>query len=440
MQATTQIYFQKTKSKRTKENLIPVKLEIIHNRVQKYYSITEVIKKAEWLFLTTSDIEKVTGDSPRGKYRDIAFEFKRITDEAKKVINEINTFSFNQFEEKFFHKVTTWDNVFVAMWQHIQDLKSEGRFGYASSFESTLRAVKEFHTDKSFEFNPRKDKVENRMNNYITGKPLNFVDITPTWLKKFETWLQKAGKGTSTCGIYVRNIRVLFNLAIKKHKVRAEYPFTDHKPKKAKGRKIALTANQISLIANYKTEHPQEQFYRDIFMFSFLGNGVNLSDIARLKYSNIRDGEIEFVREKTKDEENEEDRLHVPISKNMQSIIDRCGNKAIGFDSYIFPILKPEWSEERNYAEIKQLTKQVNKYVRRIAKAVGIKEKISSYVARHSWATIAKNSGTSTEFISEALGHSSVIVTKRYLKSFEKSTREEHSEKMENSVYKQNAV
>jgi integrase len=194
------------------------------------------------------------------------------------------------------------------------------------------------------------------------------------------------------------------------------------------------------MIANYNTKHPQEQFYRDIFMFSFLGNGMNLSDIARLRYSNIQDGEICFVREKTKGEESEEDRLSVPITKTMQTIIDRYGEKAIGFDSYIFPILKPDWSEERNYAEIKQLTKQVNKYVRLIASVVGIKENISSYVARHSWATIAKNSGTSTEFISEALGHSSVIVTKRYLKSFEKSTREEHSEKMENTVYKQNAV
>jgi site-specific recombinase XerD len=71
---------------------------------------------------------------------------------------------------------------------------------------------------------------------------------------------------------------------------------------------------------------------------------------------------------------------------------------------------------------------------------VGIKEKVSSYVARHSFSTIAKNSGTSIEFISEALGHSSVTVTKRYLKSFEKATRTEHSEKMENEIYNQKAV
>ncbi|NMC59925.1 MAG: tyrosine-type recombinase/integrase, partial [Candidatus Methanofastidiosa archaeon] len=66
--------------------------------------------------------------------------------------------------------------------------------------------------------------------------------------------------------------------------------------------------------------------------------------------------------------------------------------------------------------------------------------KVSSYVARHSWATIAKNSGTSTEFISEALGHSSVTVTKRYLDSFDKATREKHSQKMEDAIFNQKAI
>lgn len=441
MQATARIYIQKAPAKRNKNNLCPVKLCITHNRVRKYYSINEVIKKTEWLFLSdekaNNEIEKVTGNSPRGKYRDMAFEYTRIVDEAKEVIKNIDSFSFNQFEEKFFQKPTSWDNVFIAMVDHIKGLKVEGRFGYASSFESTLRAVKEFHEGKALKYTS-KDKIEIR--DYQTGKTLNFVDITAKWLKNFETALQKKKKSKSTIGIYVRNIRVLFNLALKEHEVRAEYPFTKYKPKTAKGRKIAITALQISLIANYKTEHPQEQFYRDLFMFSFLGNGMNLSDIVRLKYSNIVDGEIEFVREKTKGEEPDEDKLHVPISKTMQEIIDRYGNKAIGYDSYIFPMLKPDWSEERNYAEVKQVTKQVNKYIRRIALKVGISENISSYTARHSWATITKNSGTSTEYISECLGHSSVLVTKKYLKGFEKSTRTEHSEKMENTVYKQKAI
>ncbi len=442
MEATARIFFQKAPAKRTVNDLCPVKLCVTQRKDQerRYFSIAKRIKKNEWLFLSEDDVKKVTAKEPRGKFRDIHFEYERIKNEAQTIIDDIQPFSFNQFEEKYLNKVQDWDNVFSAMWGHIQDLKAEERFGYASSFESTLRAIKEFHNGKSFKYNPRTDKIEKRQSDYLSGKPLNFVDITPAWLKRFEIWMNKKKKSRSTIGIYVRNIRVIFNLAIKIHKVKAEYPFTVHKPKNASGRKTALTAQQISLIANYKTEHPLERFYTDIFMFSFLANGMNLSDIARLKFSNIVDGELEFIREKTKNEESDENKLHVKISKTMQSIIERHGNKSVGFDSYIFPILKRDWNEERNYAEIKQLTKQVNKYVRRIALVVGITENVSSYVARHSWSTIAKNSGTSTEFISEALGHSSILVTKRYLKDFEKSTREEHSDKMEKEIYKQNTI
>jgi len=368
-----------------------------------------------------------------------AFEYKRIVDEATCIINDIPVFSFGLFEEQYFNKAATWDNVFSAMWHHIQDLKKEERFGYASSFESTLRAIKEFQTGKTYSFNHRKDKVDQREKEYLSGKPLRFVDITATWLKNFERRLKDNHKSTTTIGIYTRNIRVLFNLALKQHKVKAKYPFNDYTPKSASRRKIALSAHQISLIANYQTEHPMQQFYRDIFMFSFLGNGMNLSDIARLRYSNIKEGELCFVRQKTKEKDVEET-LHVPITKTLQAIIDRHGKRAVGFDAYVFPILRNEWDEARKYMEIKQLTKQVNKYIRQIALAVGIKDKISSYSARHSWATIAKNSGASTEYIKESLGHSTVNVTERYLKSFEKSNRKEHAEKMENMVLKKGMI
>lgn len=437
MKATARIIFRKEPTRKTKDNLCPVKLCITYKGERRYYSIADKTKKKECLFLSEADIERISGtgkNSPRGELRGIADEYTRIVADAYKIIDDLGQFSFNRFEEGYNGVTGDWDNVFSAMWQHIQDLRRDERFGYASSFESTLRAVKEFHTNQTFEFNVRKDKISTRKEKYISGKALRFIDITPRWLKEFESWLKKKEKSRSTIGIYTRNIRVLFNLAIKEHKVNAEYPFSSYKTKTAKGRKIALSAYQIGQIAAYKTENPKEQFYRDMFMFSFFGYGMNLSDIARLRHSNIAGNEIEFVREKTKDEEASEDKIHVPLTQTMRSIIKRHGNRAVGHDAYIFPVLNPEWDEEKKYAAIRQLTKQVNDTLKTIAKEVGIKERVSSYVARHSFATILKNSGTSTEFISEALGHSSVKVTKLYLKGFEKSTRKEHSDKLESTI------
>jgi integrase len=438
MQATARIYFQKAPAKRTKDDLCPVKLCITHNRVRKYYSISELIKDRTWLFISEEDIKKVTGDNPRGRYRDIASEYKRITNRAEDIINAISTFSFGQFEDKMFQRTTEWDNVFKAFIDHIQALRVEQRFGYAASFESTLRAVKEFNEKKVYSFTSRQ-KVSTRFTEYQTGRPLNFVDITPGWLKSFELWLQKKGRSRSTVGIYTRNIRVLVNQAITIHKIKAENPFTAYETKSSDGRKIALSPYNLGLIANYKSNNTQETFFRDVFMFSFLGCGMNLADIARLKYSNIENDELSFIREKTKNSAKNNEKLRIPITSKMREIIDSHGNKAIGYDSYIFPILNPAWREERKFAEVRQLTKQVNKYIKRIARSVGIQENVSSYVARHSWATIARNSGTSVEFISSALGHSSVKVTQTYLKSFEKSTREKHSTKIEGEVYGQAA-
>jgi len=438
MQATARIFFQKAPAKRTTNDLIPVKLCITHKGVRKYYSIREEIKSKDWLFVTEDSIEKITCNSPRGKYKDMRVEYDRIIKKVEKLIDDISTFSFHQFEQKYFHEVTEWDNVFAAMIHQIKLLKDEERFSYAMSFESTMRAMKEFHQDKKYDFNCRK-KVVTRYDTYLSGKPLLFVDITPAWLKKFDRYLSNQKKKKSTIGIYCRNIRSLFNVAIKEHKVKAEYPFHKYKPKTATKRKIAMSAEEVSQIANYHTDDPREQFYRDIFMFSFLACGINMTDIARLRYSDIKENELVFVRKKTESEEQNEESLSIPITRQMQVIIDTHGNRAVGHDAFIFPILRPDMNEEQKFTEVRQLVKQVNTYLKRIAKAVGIDKNVSSYVARHSWATISKNSGASVEFISEQLGHSSTKVTTRYLKGFEKATRERQSNKTEAAVYNQQA-
>jgi len=433
MEASARIYVMKSPSRKTQGELCPVRLCITYDRERRYYSIKEKIKKDEWLFLKSEEISKVLCDSPRGKYKEIKVEYDRIVEEAKGKINNISSFSFGKFEDEFFRKTSDWDNVITAFIDHIQGLKSEGRFGYASSFESTLRSIIEHHTNRELTYTNR-ERVEKRYNDYMAVKKLFFSDITHQWLKQYEKWLYKKGKSKSTVGIYMRNIRVIFNLAIKKHKIKVEYPFMEYKPGESTGRKLALTASQIRLIADYRGKDPVKLFYRDLFMFSFLGNGINPSDIARLKYSNIVGDTIMFVREKTKNKTHQAE-ISIPISAQMRRIIDHHSNKAIGHDAYLFPILKSNMTEERKYMEIKQFTKVLNRHIREVAGEVGIKERVSSYTARHSWATISKNSGTSTEFIKEALGHSNILVTEKYLKSFEETTRKEHSEKIEKQIY-----
>jgi integrase len=430
MQATARIFFQKAPARRTKDDLCPVKLCITYKRERRFYSIKEKIKKNEWLFIDQDKIQKVMADSPRGKYKDIRLEYDRITQEAKDIINDLQIFSFNQFEKKFFNQVGPKDDVFAAMQQFVEDLRQEKRFGYATSFESTMRAIKEFHEGKPLTYTSR-DKITTR--DYLSGKKLLFSDITPEWLKKFELWMREKEKSRATAGIYIRNIRRLFNVAIHKYGIKAVYPFQEYQPSRAGDRKLALSPRQISLIANFDTDDPLEQFYRDMFIFSFLANGMNFSDIARLKCSDINGSEFSFVREKTK-LKRKEVRIQVPITSQMQLIIDRHGTKAVGYDAFLFPVFKPGMKEEQQFSEVKEFIKRANKYLKQIAGEIGIKENISTYVARHSYATILKNAGASVEYIKEALGHSSVRVTEQYLKSFESDVRRKYSEQLEKVI------
>lgn len=437
MQATARIYFQKAPAKRTAGGLCPALLCITYMRVRKYYSIAKELTNNDWQALSEDDIKKVSASSPRGLYKDIALEYKRIAGKAEGIINSIANFSFNQFEDRFYNKSGSWDNVFAAMWSHIQDLKAENRLGYASSFESTLRAVKEFHTGKEYDFNPRRDKVETRAKVYLTGKELRFVDITASWLKKFEQWMIKQGKSETSTGIYMRNLRVVFNIALKKG-INAPYPFNDYKPIGSESRKMALEPFEIAAILNYKTEHPQEQFHRDLFLMSFFCNGANLSDLCRLRWSNIQDGQILFQRHKTR-HKRKKTYIPVEITETLQQIIDRLALRTIGHDGYLLPVFKPAWDETRCYAEIKQQTKMLNKYIRHIAKECGIKQTVTGYTARHSFASIQSASGISTIKLKDLLGHSSTNVTEGYIKTIDRKTSKEISANLEQIIKNQNA-
>jgi integrase len=220
---------------------------------------------------------------------------------------------------------------------------------------------------------------------------------------------------------------VAFNKAMKKGLVNPEkYPFgkrSDEKfpiPNGANVKK-ALTIKQVGDIANYKAPiGSQIRRYRDYWLFTYLGNGMNIKDMAMLKYKNIDQDKLTFIREKTKRETSSNPKLiTVVITPMVTRIIKEWGNKPADPESYIFPILEPEATPVRQYKLIQQATKMINTYIKDVADAVKIPVKVTTYVSRHSFSTVLKRSGVSTEFIKESLGHSSLNTTEKYLAGFE---------------------
>ncbi|MDR1372360.1 MAG: site-specific integrase [Dysgonamonadaceae bacterium] len=159
----------------------------------------------------------------------------------------------------------------------------------------------------------------------------------------------------------------------------------------------------IALKKMYLTHNVNLELTRDLFLFSFYMRGISFVDMANLKADNVRNGYIIYFRSKTKQ------MLSVRLEPCMQEIIDRYRNRTI--DDYLLPVFTL-----RNRSHTSHL-RTYNKRLKRISKMLGLEKPLSSYVARHSWATIALRKKVPIEVISEGMGHENETTTRIYLAS-----------------------
>jgi site-specific recombinase XerD len=255
--------------------------------------------------------------------------------------------------------------------------------------------------------------------------PFSHIDLD--FLKAYEKWMRQKGYMETSMSLLFRTLRSTYNKAIAaKHAKRASYPFDDFKVSKfnTKTEKRAVSKDIIKEIMNLDLSDKSEymNFSRDIFIFSYMCCGINLTDIANLKQNNIVNNRIVFSRQKTGK------RISIPLSDSAKQIIQKYSDKCS--TNYIFPFLNDNVhkSEAQKYRRRKKVLRNVNSCLKVIAKMLGI-ENLTSYVARHSYATVLKKSGVNVALISETLGHSDLKTTQIYLDSFENS---QISEALEN--------
>lgn len=138
-----------------------------------------------------------------------------------------------------------------------------------------------------------------------------------------------------------------------------------------------------------------------------------------------------FERDKTEYSMRENAKpISVFINEDMQRIMAEWGNKDRSGDNYIFPILEPGLTALRQYELVQLFIRSLNDWLAKIRAKLNIERKVTTYVARHTFSTILKRSGVSTEFIQEALGHTNIQTTENYLDSFEKEVKKEYAAKL----------
>ncbi|MBN8853010.1 MAG: site-specific integrase [Sphingobacteriales bacterium] len=396
-------------TRRTKDTgKYPVKLRITFLREQKYYSIG--------LDLTVDEFNLVQNPGKMG--REIPTSLKKqvkewklkcdaVEQKANTLINKMEDFTFRIFEKKYLQNSHSVMDVYQLYDNTIKKLKDYGKVGTASSYECARNSLKEF------------------------SPKLTLRDITVDFLKEYERWFLEKKRSITTVGIYLRNLRAIINEAIAEGIISREYHYPFGKRKyqipSARNTKKALTLEEISKIFSYTaTNHTWLERARDFFIFSYLGNGMNMKDIALLKYRDIDGDYIRFTRAKTQDTSRTGIKMiSFHISDDLRQIIDRQKNESTGPDSFLFPILEQDQSPEKVRKVIQQFTKMMNKYLNQIATELGINKRVTTYFARHSFATVLKRGGRSIEIISEALGHSSHKTTMSYLDSFDDESKKD---------------
>ena len=222
----------------------------------------------------------------------------------------------------------------------------------------------------------------------------------------------------------MRNIRTLVNEAKRAGVIKeSQYPFGKglFEIKTGIGRKKGLTKKQLKAIFDYKSENETTNRYKDLWIFIYLCNGINPTDMLKLKFSDIVDGEICFVRQKTERTTKNRKEIRAVVSPQLQTIIDKWGNKPLP-DNYIFPYMKGHETAIERKAIVRDVVKRINKRMKLIGEELGIGN-ITTYTARHSYATVLKRSGANISYISESLGHTDLRTTEAYLASFEKEER-----------------
>ena len=275
---------------------------------------------------------------------------------------------------------------------YIQNLKKEKRIRYAGMLEVSYNSF--------IKFNKHLD--------------IPFSDIDAAWLKRYELWMKEQNLSVSTISTRVRHLRAVFNLAIEEHSIKNDcYPFHSYKVSKLNRQTVkrALTKQDILKVMQYKGTSSMECLAIDIFIFSYLNAGINFIDIAKLKHSNIAENHLIYNREKTKK------LINVPLQVKALEIIAKYQKDK---SPYLFPILSPFHKTEVQIANrLHKMLAKINKHLKELGERLELPIPLTTYVARHSYATVLKRAGVSTSIISESLGHSSEKITQVYLDSFD---------------------
>lgn len=251
----------------------------------------------------------------------------------------------------------------------------------------------------------------NSLEHFLGGKDIPTDQLDPTQMTAFETYLRARGLCANTTSFYMRNLRAIYNQAVDCSLSAQRFPFKHVYTGVDKTRKRAVTIDTIrQLKSTDLSQSPTLDRARDLFMFSFYTRGMSFVDMAFLRKDDLRGGFLTYRRKKTGHP------LTIRWEHLMQEIVDKYADSS---SPYLLPIIRGTDKDARR--QYLSELHRVNRHLKTLGQMLHLEDELTSYVARHAWASIAKSKRIALATISEAMGHSSENVTRIYLTSFDTS-------------------
>ena len=386
--ATAAVFIDKAHPR--KDGTCAISIRVIHERISKLFPVK--------VYLKTTDFNEIISLKVPKKLQEHSIKINHRLKTALDIIKELDEdFTWDKFSDGFQSNRKSKVGLKELFEEQIISIKKYGSLKTAICYQTAFNSLEAFCPE------------------------LELKKINTTFLKDYEKSMLENNKSKTTIAIYLRALRTIINIAKDKGLIKPEnYPFGKNKYQVPIGEneKLALFIGEIKLIKDFHFDNSQSEKARDFWMFSYYCNGINMVDLCHLKYKDIKGDFMVFERKKTKNTNRKSITIKASICDEMRVIIDKYGNNDKAPENYIFPIIDKKDTQDVIVKKVGNFIKTINKYNKRLGVALKLKVELTTYVARHSFATILLRSGASLEFIQQALGHSSSVITGHYLGSF----------------------
>lgn len=286
-----------------------------------------------------------------------------------------------------YERYATENSLFSFMQAVISSLRRQGKVRTAETYTATLNSFRRFRS----------------------GEDIMLDSIDAELMESYEAYMRERGISSNTISFYMRVLRATYNRAVEKGVTKQYSPFRHVYTGIGKTVKRALPLDIIKKIKSMDLSKPLD-YARDMFMLSFYFRGMSFIDMAYLRKSDLKAGVITYRRRKT------DQQLSIKWTKEMQAVLDKYPKNPT---QYLLPIIKRIGTNERN--QYRNAGYNINQALKKIAQKAGAQIPVTMYVARHSWASIAKSKGIPLSVISEGMGHDSESTTQIYLASLDTS-------------------